>query len=140
MNDTKKYDGETLPFTRHGWLRQVKSGSFRNGATWKNIEKVKVLGHGTMGATLEEVHILASLDIDQGGNKTVNTRRGQHFLSLKKGARELAFAVHENTHETGWRVLTYDCSCYRAVETQLEAEKILTTTRWRKWKKKGGRR
>jgi 3-hydroxyacyl-CoA dehydrogenase len=130
-----KFEGETLPFTRGGWTRQIASGSFRNGATWKHIEKVKVLGRGTMGAKLEEVHILASWDIDQGGNKTINKRRGQHFLSLKKGARELAFAIHD---KTGWRVLTYDCSCYLAVETQQEAEKILSAAKWQKWKKKRG--
>ena len=76
------FEGESLPFTRHGWLRQIKSGTFRNGGTWKQVEKVKILGRGTMGAKLEEVHILASWDVDQGGNKTKDLRKGQHFLSL----------------------------------------------------------
>ena len=132
-----KYEGETLPFTRGGWTRQIASGSFRNGATWEHIEKVKVLGHGTMGAILEEVHILASWDTDQGGNKTINKRKGQHTLSLKKGAVELAFAVRDRCKKSGWLILTYDCSCYLVVETQQEAESILKASNWRKWIKKG---
>jgi hypothetical protein len=132
-----KFEGVSLPFTKNGWTRQIKSGTFRNGATWKHVEKVKILGLGTMGAKLEEVHILASWDIDQGGNKTINQRKGEHFLSLKKGADELAFAVddfHDGEHQ--WRVLPYDCSFFVVVETQREAEKILAATKWRKWKKK----
>jgi hypothetical protein len=135
-----KFEGETLPFTRHGWRRQIKSGSFRNGATWKHVEKVKVLGRGTMGAKLEEVHILASWDTDQGGNKTINKRKGQHFLSLKKGITELAFAIddsHDGEHI--WRVVPYDCSYYLVVETQRKAQEILAATNWRKWMNKGGK-
>jgi hypothetical protein len=117
---SKTFEGQTLPFTQHGWTRQIKSGYFRNGATYKQVEKVKVLGRGTMGAKLEDVHILASWDIDQGGNKTINTRKGQHYISLKKGATELAFAVHGR---------------------RKDAEEILVATNWRKWadknKKKG---
>ena len=133
------FEEKLLPFTQHGWTRQLKSGTFRNGATWEHVEKVKVLGHGTMGAKLEEVHILASLDIDQGGNKTINRRMGQHFLSLKKGIVELAFAVHDRHDKNGWRILTYDCSYYLVVETQREAEEILAATKWWKWKNKKGR-
>jgi hypothetical protein len=136
MRASKKAVAET----RGGWTRQIASGTFRNGATWKHIEKIKVIGRGTMGAKLEEVHILASWDTDQGGNKTVNHRKGQHFLSLKKGVRELAFAVHDKLHEKGWQILTYDCSCYLIVETQHEAEEILAATNWRKWMKKGDKK
>ena len=132
---SERFDGMSLPFTRGGWTRQIASGSFRNGATYKHVEKVKVLGHGTGGATIEEVRILASWDIDQGGNKTVNQRKGRHGLVLRKGTRELAFAVHED--KIGWRILSYDCSCFKAVQTQQEAEKILEGIRWRKWMKKG---
>ena len=132
MTGANKFEGETLPFSRGGWTRQIKSGTFRNGATWKHVEKVKMLGLGTMGAKLEEVHILASWDIDQGGNKTINKRKGSHFLSLKKGAQELAFAIGS---KSGWQVLPYDCSYFLEVKTQREAERILAATKWRKWKK-----
>lgn len=132
---TNKFEGETLPFTRHGWTRQIKSGTFRTGASYKQVEKVKTIGRGTMGAKLEEVHILASWDVDQGGNKTKNLRKGQHFISLKKGVEELAFAVHD---ANCWRVLTYDCSRFTQVQTQQEAESILTAAQWRRWRKKGG--
>ena len=132
-----KFEGETLPFTKHGWTRQIRSGTFRNGGTYKHVEKVKVLRQGTMGAKLEEVHILASWDADQGGNKTVNKRKGQHVLSLKKGVHELAFAIHIKTR---WWILTYDCSYFGAVETQREAEEILKATNWRKWMNKGGKK
>jgi hypothetical protein len=135
-----KYEGETLPFTRGGWTRQIASGRFRNGATWKHIEKVKVLGRGTMGAILEEVHILASWDTDQGGNKTINKRKGQHFLSLKKGGTELAFAIHDKFRGSGWRILAYDCSLCTTVKTQHEAQMMLAATNWKKWMKKGGKR
>jgi hypothetical protein len=91
-----------------------------------------------MGAKLEEVHILASFDIDQGGNKTANLRKGQHYLSLKKGVTELAFAIHDKHKGNGWRVLSYDCSYYLVVKTQREAEEILAATNWRKWMEKGG--
>jgi hypothetical protein len=91
-----------------------------------------------MGAILEDIHILASWDIDQGGNKTCNTRKGQHLLSLKKGVTELAFAVHGRHKEDEWQVLPYDCSYYRVVKTQREAEEILAATNWRKWLNKGG--
>lgn len=131
---TNEFEGVSLPFTSHGWTRQFKSGTFRNGATWKQVEKVKVLGRGTMGAKLEEVHILASWDIDQGGNKTLNLRKGQHSLSLKKGDRELAFAIHDE--RPAWRILTYDCSYFHVVKTQKEAEYILKATNWRKWARK----
>jgi hypothetical protein len=90
-----------------------------------------------MGARLEDIHILASWDIDQGGNKTRNTRKGQHLLSLKKGVTELAFAVHGRHKEDEWQVLPYDCSYYLIVKTQHEAEEILSATNWRKWYKKG---
>jgi hypothetical protein len=94
-----------------------------------------------MGSKLEEVHILASWDIDQGGNKTRNTRKGQHLLSLKKGATELAFAIHGRHKEDEWQVLPYDCSYYLIVKTQHEAEEILSATNWRKWaNKKGGKK
>lgn len=131
-----KFGGMRLPFTQNGWTRQIKSGTFRNGATYKHVEKVKVLGRGTMGARLEEVHILASWDIDQGGNKTTNKRKGQHFLSLKKGTTELAFAIHDATEKPGWLILTYDCSYYAIVQTQREAEEVLAATKWRKWLEK----
>ena len=127
------FGGETLPFTRGGWTRQIKSGTFRDGATWKQVEKVKILGLGTMGAKLEDVHILASWDIDQGGNKTINKRKGTHCLSLKKGAQELAFAIQDKAR---WLVLPYDCSYFVAVKTQREAEDTLKATNWRKWMKK----
>ena len=128
-----EFEGQTLPFTSHGWLRQFKSGTFRDGATWRHVEKVRVIGRGTMGAKLEEVHIIASWDVDQGGNKTINRRKGQHFLSLKKGVVELAFAI---CGKDNWKVLAYDCSYCSVVETQREAEEILAATRWRKWKEK----
>ena len=137
MNGANKFEGETLPFTRGDWTRQIKSGTFRNGATWKHVEKVKTLGLGTMGARLEDVHILASWDIDQGGNKTINKRKGSHFLSLKKGAQELAFAIGS---KSGWQVLPYDCSYFLEVKTQHEAERILAATKWRKWLKGNKRR
>lgn len=135
-----KFEGETLPFTSRGWTRQFKSGTFRNGTTWKHVEKVRVIGRGTMGAKLEEVHILASFDIDQGGNKTANKRKGQHILSLKKGVTELAFAVHGRRKDDEWRVLSYDCSYCLIVKTQREAEEILAATKWRKWMEKGGKK
>lgn len=133
---TNEFEGQTLPFTVHNWTRQFKSGTFRNGVLYKQVEKVKVLGRGTMGAKLEEVHILASWDVDQGGNKTKDRRKGQHFLSLKKGATELAFAVHDITEKSRWRILTYDCTYYRVVKTQREAEEILKATNWRRWLQK----
>lgn len=133
-----KFEGESLPFTKHGWTRQIKSGTFRNGGTWKQVEKVKVLGRGTMGAKLEEVHILASWDVDQGGNTTKDLRKGQHFLSLLKGVTELAFAIHDQHNGNKWRILTYDCSYCGVVKTQREAQEILAATNWRKWKEKGG--
>lgn len=133
-----QFEGQPLPFTRGDWTRQLKSGVFRNGASWRNVEKVKVLGRGTMGAKLEEVHILASWDIDQGGNKIINMRKGQHFLSLRKGVRELAFAIHDKKDNGGgWRILTYDCSYYGVVKTQQEAEEVLAATKWRKWANAG---
>lgn len=130
---TSVFEGVTLPFTSRGWTRQIESGTFRNGSTWTQVEKVKVLARGTMGAKLEEVHIIASWDVDQGGNKTINRRKGQHSLSLKKGLEELAFAVPV---KSGWAVLTYDCSYYHVVRTQREAEEILKATNWRRWKNK----
>ena len=133
----RKFEGQTLPFTQNGWLRRFTSGTFRNGATWRNVEKVRKIGMGTMGARLEDVHILASWDIDQGGNKTINKRRGQHFLSLMKGAQELAFAIGS---KSGWQVLPYDCSYFLEVKTQREAERVLAATKWRKWKEKGGKK
>ena len=134
---SNKYEGYTLPFTSRGWTRQIKSGTFRNGASYKQIEKVRVVGRGTMGSRLEDIHIIASWDIDIGGNKTKNLRKGQHFLSLKKGVDELAFAVHDSTC---WRVLTYNCSKFAQVQTQQEAEAILTAAQWRRWRKKGGKK
>ena len=133
-----QFGGETLPFTRHGWTRQFKSGTFRDGSTYKQVEKVRVIGKGTMGAKLEDVHILASWDVDQGGNKTTNTRKGSHFLSLKKGTRELAFATIDIFGR--WLIVPYDCSYFYWAKTQHEAEGILAATNWRKWYyKKGGK-
>jgi len=128
-----KFEGESLPFTQNGWTRQFATGTFRNGASWRNVEKVKVIGHGTMGAKLEDVHIIASLDIDQGGNKIVDMRKGQHHLRLTKGGDELAFAVHDGKV---WRILAYNCSCFMVVKTQREAEELLAVVNWRKWARK----
>ena len=133
-----QFEGQTLPFTQHGWTRQFSKGSFRNGASWAHVEKVRKIGIGTMGAKLEDVHIIASWDVDQGGNKTINTRKGQHFLSLKKGKQELAFAIDDKNGD--WQILTYDCSFFAVVKTQHEAEEILSVMNWRKWYyKKGGK-
>ena len=132
-----KFEGVSLPFSSHGWTRQFKSGTFRNGASYKQVEKVRVVGKGTMGSKFEEVHVLASWDIDIGGNKTKDLRKGQHFLSLKKGVEELAFAVHD---ANCWHVLTYDCSRFAQVQTQRKAEEILTAAQWRRWRKKGGKK
>ena len=131
MSVDKRFKGEVLPFTRNGWKRQFRSGEFRAGGGWKQVEKVKLISLGSMGVRLEEVYILASWDIDKGGNKSKDLRKGQHFLSLMKGAQELAFAIHD---KSDWRILTYDCSYYGVVGTQREAEGILTATKWRKWK------
>ena len=131
-----KFEGETLPFTRHGYTRQFVSGIFRNGASYKQVEKVRKIGVGTMGAKLEDVHIIASWDIDQGGNKTVNARKGQHCLSLKKGKQELAFAINDKKGD--WQILSYDCSFYAVVKTQREAEEILNVMNRRKWFYTGG--
>lgn len=129
----KKNRGESLPFTQNGYIRQFKSGEFRDGGSWKQVEKVRVIGRGTMGAKLEDIHIIYSCDIDKGGNKTVNKRKGQHSLSLKKGVTELAFAIHDATEKPGWRILSYDCSYYSVVQTQREAEQVLAAINWRKW-------
>lgn len=138
MSENMKFEGVKLPFTSHGWTRQFKGGTFRNGGTYKQVEKVRVVGRGTMGAKLEDVHILASWDVDQGGNKTINRRRGQHVLSLKKGVKELAFGFQDQ--DTGdWHILPYDCSFYAVVPTQREAEEILKATNWRMWVEAGGR-
>lgn len=126
----KRFKGETLPFTRQGWTRQFKAGFFRTGAAWKQVEKVKVLTKGGMGVRLEEVFILASWDTDVGGNQVKDNRKGQHFLSLVKGTKELAFAV-ENSGD--WRVLSYDCRNFFEVQTQEEAEALLSPRRWRRW-------
>ena len=131
---SNQFEGMTLPFTQRGWLRQFASGTFRNGASWKHVEKVRTLGVGTMGAKLEDVHIIASLDVDQGGNKITNTRKGQHFLRLRKGVDELAFAVHDGKV---WRILAYNCSCFAVVKTQGEAEEALAAINWRKWANAG---
>ena len=130
MSGKGTFEGEKLPFTRNGWTRQLKSGTFRNGSTWRHVEKVRAVGFGTIGAKLEEVFIIASWDIDKGGNKTKDHRKGQHFLSLIKGNKELAFAVDT---KSGWRILTYDCSHYEIVKTQQQAEEILRTINWRRW-------
>jgi hypothetical protein len=90
-----------------------------------------------MGAKLEEVHILASWDIDQGGNKIVNKRKGQHLISLKKGAHELAFGIQT---KKWWWIVTYDCSYFGIAETQQEVQEILAATNWRKWMKKGDKK
>lgn len=57
-----------------------------------------------------------------------------------KGAQELAFAIHDVTEKTAWRILTYDCSYYGVVRTRGEAQEILAATNWRKWMKKGGKK
>jgi hypothetical protein len=123
---SKKNKGESLPFTQNGYTRQFKSGPFRDGGSFKQVEKVRVIGYGTMGAKL--------CDIDKGENKTINKRKGQHFLSLSKGGLELAFALDQNT---GWLILSYDCSRFESVNTQHEAEEILKATNWRKWANSG---
>jgi hypothetical protein len=132
--NSKKNKRESLPFTQNGYTRQFKSGPFRDGGAFKQVEKVRVIGRGTMGAKLEDIHIIYSCDIDKGGNKTINKRKGQHFLSLSKGGLELAFAIDGNS---GWLIIPYDCSYFESVNTQHEAEEILKATNWRKWANSG---
>lgn len=125
-----KFMGETLPFTRDNWTRQFKKGFFRDGSEWKQVEKVRTLAKSGMGVRLEEVFILASWDIDKGGNKTKDHRKGQHFLSLMRGKMELAFAI-ENRHD--WSILSYDCRKFCTVKMKREAEAMLSPGDWRDW-------
>ena len=127
-----RFKGETLPFTANGWTRQLKSGIFRDGGTWKHVEKVKVISRAGMGVRLEDVFVLASWDTDKGGNKTKDGRKGQHFLSLMRGLQEIAFAI-KLKNGGGWRVLSYDCRSYYDVQTQDEAQGILAPRSWRQW-------
>ena len=127
-----RFKGESLPFTVNGWTRQFKSGSFRDGGTWKHVEKVKVISRAGMGVRLEDVFVLASWDTDKGGNTTKDARKGQHFLSLMRGSQEIAFAI-ESKADRGWRVLSFNCRGYYDVPTKSEAQEILSPLSWRQW-------
>lgn len=127
-----RFKGESLPFTVNGWTRQFKSGSFRDGGTWKHVEKVKVISRAGMGVRLEDVFVLASWDTDKGGNTTKDARKGQHFLSLMRGSQEIAFAI-ESKAARGWRVLSFNCRGYYDVPTKSEAQEILSPLSWRQW-------
>jgi hypothetical protein len=98
---SKKNKGESLPFTQNGYTRQFKSGPFRDGGAFKQVEKVREIGRGTMGAKLEDVHIMFILSIP-----AISTKAGTKPLTNAKGSISLAsLRAVLNWHSLSIRIL-----------------------------------
>lgn len=103
---------------------QIKE--YKTRKNWSRI-KIKMLADD-----LEEGIILEDYYIDSGGNKSVNTNQGYHFISLLKNDKQIyfMFKIKYNGKVNGWRVLSDDALSYiKDYKTKKEALKDLISHR-----------
>ena len=102
------------------WKITHRSGNFKEGGNW--WQQVKIRTSMTIGGTdcfLEEGIILADCNKDSQGNKSENTHRDYHCVSLIRLNKQIYFAFK---HKKGWRVLSDDAVGYvKDFKTKKEA-------------------
>ena len=104
------------------WKIETRKGRMEGGGNYEDTEKVKELSREN-GKRIIEAIVLSDVDIDSGGNKSIDTHKGYHYVALLEGKKQLAFAVHI---PKTWRVLSDDCLTFvKDVKTKKEAIGLL---------------
>jgi len=104
------------------WKVETLKVKFTGGGHSEHVERVKELSRENGRRTIEAI-ILSSVDIDSGGNKSIDRHKGYHYVALLEGRKQLSFTFQ---FKNGWRVLSDDCiSFVKDVKTKAEAIELL---------------
>ena len=109
-----------------GWKIETRKGRIEGGGSYEDTEKVKEISRENGKRTIEAI-VLNDIDIDSGGNKSIDTHKGYHYVSLLEGKKQLSFAIDfTKSRLKGWRVLSDDCRTFvKDVKTKKEAITLL---------------
>jgi hypothetical protein len=102
------------------WKITERNGKFREGGNWRQQVRIRTsMMIGGTGCFLEEGIILSDWNTDSQGNKSQNTHKGYHYISLMRLNQQTYFAFN---HKRGWRVLSDDALTYvKDYKTKKEA-------------------
>ena len=108
------------------WFVETRKGRIEGGGSYEDTEKVKVISREN-GKRIIEAIVLNDIDIDSGGNKSIDTHKGYHYVSLLEGKKQLSFAIDfTKSRLKGWRVLSDDCRTFvKDVKTKKAAIDLL---------------
>ncbi len=111
--------------TDEGWRIETRKGRIEGGGRYETTEKVRVLSKEN-GRRVIEAIVIADMDIDRSGNKSVDRGKGYHYIALMEGEEQLSFANNFTKAGLGWRVLSKNClSFVQDVKTKKEAIELL---------------
>ena len=111
--------------TDEGWRIETRKGRIEGGGRYETTEKVRVLSKEN-GRQVIEAIVIADMDIDRSGNKSVDRGKGYHYIALMEGKEQLSFANNFTKAGVGWRVLSKNClSFVQDVKTKKEAIELL---------------
>jgi len=108
------------------WKTETRKGRLEGGGTFEETEKVKELNRENGKRTIEAI-VLNDVFIDSGGNKSIDTHKGYHYVALLEGKKQLSFAIdYTKIKQKCWRVLSDNCvSFVKDVKTKREAIELL---------------
>ena len=72
------------------WKVETVKTKFIGGGHSEHVERVKELSRENGRRTIEAI-ILSSVDIDSGGNKSIDLHKGYHYVVLLEGKNQLSF-------------------------------------------------
>ena len=109
-----------------GWKIETRKGGIEGGGSYEDTEKVKVISREN-GKRIIEAILLSDIGTDSGGNKTIDTHKGYHYVALLEGKKQLSFAIDfTKSRLKGWRVLSDDCLTFvKDVKTKKAAIELL---------------
>lgn len=112
--------------TDEGWRIETRKGRIEGGGSYEDTEKVKEISRENDKRIIEAI-VLNDIDIDSGGNKSIDTHKGYHYVSLLEGKKQLSFAIDfTKSRLKGWRVLSDDCLTFvKDVKTKKAAIDLL---------------
>ena len=106
--------------TNGKWHVETRKQRLGEGGRSETTEKVKVL-YSDKSRRIIEAIVLTDIDIDRGGNKTIDRSKGYHYIALMDGKNQLSFAIDFRKAGFGWRVLSDDCLSFRQDVTTKKA-------------------
>ena len=98
--------------TNGKWYVETRKQRLGEGGRSETTEKVRVL-YSDKSRRIIEAIVLTDIDIDRGGNKTIDRSKGYHYIALMDGKNQLSFAIDFRKAGFGWRVLSDDCLSFR---------------------------